>query len=172
VSLLWNRSGRSVAAVLGLVLAVGLAWSMAPPLLPVPSARVLTRSPTPGANWVGRFTATAYCKGTTTASGLPVREGVAAADPDVLPIGSIIEVDAAGHAHDGVYTVLDTGPLIQGRRIDLYLWSCYEALDFGRQRVRVTIVRYGWKPSGEPGTAGRQAHRMEDGGCRMEEAQG
>ena len=47
---------------------------------------------------------------------------------------------------DGVYTVLDTGPEIQGRRVDLYMWSCNEALQFGRQNVRLTVLRMGWNP--------------------------
>ena len=34
------------------------------------------------------FIATAYCKGETTASGVAVRPGMAAADPKVLPLGS------------------------------------------------------------------------------------
>ena len=46
----------------------------------------------------------------------------------------------------GIYTVLDTGPKIQGRLIDLYVWSCYEALDFGRRKVSLTILRHGWHP--------------------------
>ena len=37
--------------------------------------------PTPGARL--RFTATAYCKGDVTASGVPPRTGVAAADPSI-----------------------------------------------------------------------------------------
>src|SRR5688500_13415811 len=40
-----------------------------------------------------RFTATAYCKGHTTASGVAVRTGIAAADPDLLPVGSVIQID-------------------------------------------------------------------------------
>jgi hypothetical protein len=30
--------------------------------------------------------------------------------------------------------------------IDLYLWSCKEALDFGRRPVRLTVLRLGWSP--------------------------
>ena len=60
-------------------------------------------------------------------------------------LGSIIRVGSAG-PYDGVYTVLDTGPAIQGRMVDLYMWSCYEALDFGRRPIEVTILRLGWKP--------------------------
>ena len=28
---------------------------------------------------------------------------------------------------------MDTGPKVQGRHVDLYMWSCYEALAFGRR---------------------------------------
>jgi len=94
------------------------------------------------------FTATAYCKGVTTASGVNVRAGIAAADPSLLPQGSVIQVDGESVPvpFRGIYTVLDTGPKIQGRLIDLYVWSCYEALDFGRRKVSLTILRHGWHP--------------------------
>jgi 3D (Asp-Asp-Asp) domain-containing protein len=105
--------------------------------------------PAPGVRLA--FTATAYCKGTVTASGAAVHRGMAAADRDLLPVGSIIQVDAADSRYDGIYSVLDTGPAVQGRHIDLYMWSCYEALDFGRQPVHVTVLRMGWNPNG--GTA-------------------
>ena len=39
------------------------------------------------------FTATAYCKGETTASGVIVRTGVAAADQALLPVGTVVRVD-------------------------------------------------------------------------------
>jgi hypothetical protein len=41
---------------------------------------------------------------------------------------------------------MDTGPAIQGREIDLYMWSCNEALAFGRRTVRLTVLRLGWNP--------------------------
>ena len=102
-----------------------------------------------------RFVATAYCKGTTTASGVAVRSGIAASDPSVLPLGSIIQVEGVSSRHDGVYTVLDTGPLVQGRRLDLYMWSCHEALAFGRRPVMVTVLRMGWRPNDAPEDAAR-----------------
>jgi 3D (Asp-Asp-Asp) domain-containing protein len=92
------------------------------------------------------FTATAYCKGQTTASGVSVKAGIAAADPSLLPEGSVIHVEGVPERLRGIYTVLDTGPKIQGRRIDLYMWSCYEALDFGRRKVTLTVLRHGWSP--------------------------
>ncbi|MEZ5318201.1 MAG: 3D domain-containing protein [Vicinamibacterales bacterium] len=98
--------------------------------------------PEPGATM--DFEATAYCKGQTTASGARVRAGMAAADPKILPIGSVIQVDGVDERYKGIYSVLDTGPEIQGREIDIYIWSCYEALDFGRRKVKVTVLRLGW----------------------------
>ena len=66
------------------------------------------------------FTATAYCKGTITASGVGVQTGIAAADPAILPIGSVVNITAADTRYNGVYTVIDTGPSVQGRLVDLY----------------------------------------------------
>lgn len=92
------------------------------------------------------FTATAYCKGETTASGVVVRTGIAAADPDLLPVGTVVRVDMPSSRYSGIWTVMDTGPAVQGRLIDLYLWSCKEALAFGRRPVRLTVLRLGWSP--------------------------
>ncbi len=99
--------------------------------------------PSPGARL--RFSATAYCKGDVTASGVRPRTGVAAADPTLLPVGSVIQV-VDQPPYTGIYTIMDTGPLVQGRHIDLYMWSCYEALAFGRRAVDVTVLRLGWNP--------------------------
>jgi 3D (Asp-Asp-Asp) domain-containing protein len=93
-----------------------------------------------------RFTATAYCKGHTTASGVAVRTGIAAADPDLLPVGSVIQVDNILQDYKGVWTIMDTGPKVHGRHIDLYVWSCHEALAFGRRPVQVSVLRLGWSP--------------------------
>ena len=93
-----------------------------------------------------RFTATAYCKGTTTASGVNVRTGIAAADPDLLPVGSVIQVYKLGERYNGIYTIMDTGPAVQGRHIDIYMWSCNEALQLGRRDIAINVLRLGWNP--------------------------
>jgi 3D (Asp-Asp-Asp) domain-containing protein len=103
-----------------------------------------TAWPRPGARL--RFHATAYCKGTTTASGTAVRTGIAAADPLLLPVGSVIQVDSLSPRYNGIYTVMDTGPAVQGREIDIYMWNCNEALDFGRRSIAVNVLRLGWNP--------------------------
>jgi 3D (Asp-Asp-Asp) domain-containing protein len=92
------------------------------------------------------FRATAYCKGLTTASGVAVRAGIAAADPVLLPVGSVIDVAAQNPKYSGIYTIMDTGPAVKGRLIDIYMWSCYEALDFGRMPIDLTVLRLGWNP--------------------------
>jgi 3D (Asp-Asp-Asp) domain-containing protein len=101
-------------------------------------------SPMPGARLP--FNATAYCKGTTTASGVGVRSGIAAADPQLLPVGSVLNLAVGDDRYNGIYTVMDTGPKVQGRVLDLYMWSCHEALRFGRKNVQVTVLRLGWDP--------------------------
>jgi 3D (Asp-Asp-Asp) domain-containing protein len=101
-------------------------------------------SPMPGARLP--FSATAYCKGTTTASGVGVRAGIAAADPSLLPVGSVLNIAVGDSRYNGIYTVMDTGPKVQGRLLDLYMWSCHEALKFGRKDVQVTVLRLGWDP--------------------------
>ena len=100
--------------------------------------------PIPGARLA--FSATAYCKGIVTTAGVAVQSGIAAADPELLPVGSVIDVDSLPSKYNGIYTVLDTGPAVQGRHIDVYMWSCNEALRFGRRPIHLTVLRLGWSP--------------------------
>jgi rare lipoprotein A (peptidoglycan hydrolase) len=81
-----------------------------------------------------------------TSSGVAAQRGVTAADPALLPLGSVVQLDFKEDGYDGIYTVLDTGPEVQGREIDLYMWSCNEALRFGRRPVRMIVLRLGWNP--------------------------
>ena len=103
-----------------------------------------TALPIPGSRLA--FSASAYCKGLVTASGVAVQSGVAAADPELLPVGSVIEIDSLPQKYNGIYTVMDTGPAVQGRLLDLYMWSCNEALQFGRKPIHLTVLRLGWNP--------------------------
>ena len=106
--------------------------------------RETTAAPSPGARLA--FSATAYCKGVTTTSGVAAQTGVAASDPQLLPVGSVIEIDSAEVRYSGIYTIMDTGPSVQGRQIDIYMWSCTEALNFGRRPVHLVVLRLGWNP--------------------------
>ena len=106
--------------------------------------RETTALPSPGARLA--FSATAYCKGVTTTSGVAAQTGVAAADPRLLPVGSVIEIYWSEPRYNGIYTIMDTGPSVQGRQVDIYMWSCNEALQFGRRPIRLLVLRLGWNP--------------------------
>ena len=94
-----------------------------------------------------RFTATAYCRGSVTASGLAPRSGIAAADPKLLPTGSVVHVTRGADQYDGVYTIMDTGAIVKGRQIDIYMRNCDEAVRFGRRTVLLVVLRLGWNPA-------------------------
>ena len=152
----WRKAVVLVTAIVGIVL--------------VYEARVLDsrwqairgQAPQPEAGQRLQFEATAYCKGTTTASGVGVRTGIAAADPKLLPVGSVLNIATGEPKYNGVYTVMDTGPKVQGRTLDLYMWSCHEALRFGRKPVEVTVLRLGWDPqASSPGLIDRLFRRRE-----------
>lgn len=84
------------------------------------------------------FHATAYCLKGRTASGHYTRRGVIAADPRVLPIGTVVEIKAGRYT--GTYTVLDTGGRIKGRKVDVYVPTYKEAKQFGRQRIKIKVL--------------------------------
>lgn len=89
-----------------------------------------------------RFVATAYSLEGPTASGKPVRVGLVAADPAVLPLGSKIRVHDAGR-YSADYVVRDTGSRVKGHRIDIYVPDVSEAKRFGRREVRVEVLSMG-----------------------------
>lgn len=88
------------------------------------------------------FTATANSVEGITASGTKTHEGIVAADPAVLPLGSRIRIYGAGK-YSGEYVVRDTGGKVNGRVIDIYMPSTAEAKRFGRRKVKVEVLRYG-----------------------------
>ena len=65
-----------------------------------------------------------------------------AADRKILPLNTRIRVYGAGR-YSGDYTVEDTGGKLDGHHIDLYMPSRAEAKKFGRQRVKVVVLKYG-----------------------------
>jgi 3D (Asp-Asp-Asp) domain-containing protein len=82
---------------------------------------------------------TAYCVSGTTKSGQQTRPGIVAADPRVLPLGSVIRVEGVSEPHEGTYTVADTGAAVKGHIIDIYIKDCAAARRFGRQEAQVSI---------------------------------
>lgn len=74
-----------------------------------------------------------------TASGKRVYVGGIAADLRVLPFGSIVIIPGY---HDGLpCTVIDTGGAIHGNKLDVFMWSEQDAVNWGRRRnVRVEVL--------------------------------
>lgn len=85
----------------------------------------------------GKFVATAYCLRGRTASGRMVGNGIIAADPRVLRLGTRVNLGAG--AYSGNYLVADTGGKIKGNKIDIWMASCAEARRFGRRTVTVHV---------------------------------
>lgn len=93
---------------------------------------------------LGMFTITHYCceirphicgTGTgITASGIPVRPGLVAVDPDVIPLGTTVYID--GQA----YLAADTGGAILGNRIDIAVETHAEALELGVREAEVFVL--------------------------------
>lgn len=98
----------------------------------------------PASNYV----ATAYSLRGRTASGRMVSKGIIAADPRVLPLGSRVRLEVPGY--HGEYLVADTGGMIRGRRIDIWIPSTREAMRFGRRTVKLTVLSYPAKRSKRP----------------------
>jgi len=93
------------------------------------------------------FHATAYALRGRTRSGVYVRRGVIAADPRVIPLGSVVQIKTPGYS--GVYTVHDTGGKIKGKVIDVWVESSREARIFGRRQIKLHVLRLGPKPSSD-----------------------
>ena len=110
------------------------------------SRRCTRRSalPLPGARLA--FSATAYCKGSSPHRASPAQSGVAAADPELLPVGSVIEIDSPAAQYNGIYTVMDTGPAVQGAAGRPLHVELQRGAAFGRRPVRLTVLRLGWNP--------------------------
>ena len=87
-----------------------------------------------------KFKASAYSIHGRTRSGVRTRPGTLAADPRVLPLGTVVQVNAGKYS--GVYTVHDTGGAIKGNRVDVWLPTYKEARRFGRRAVKLVVLKY------------------------------
>lgn len=89
------------------------------------------------------MTATAYAPGAEdngkwgdlTYMGGTVKKGVAAVDPNVIPMGTRLWIEGYGEA-----IAEDQGSAIKGNRIDLAFNTRPEALDYGIQKVKVYVM--------------------------------
>jgi 3D (Asp-Asp-Asp) domain-containing protein len=102
------------------------------------------------------YSATAYSLPGRTASGKMVSRGLIAADPRVLPIGTRVRVEAGTFSGD--YEVADTGGGIKGRRIDIWIPTTREAMQFGRRTVKLTVLSFGGKRAKPSATRSRRVN--------------
>ena len=106
----------------------------------LPSGEVLTNYKT------DTFHATAYTQydegcNNTTATMTPVKWGVVAVDPRVIPYGTrMFIVNQDGSFIYGLGTAEDCGGGIKGKRLDLYMPTLREAFRYGRKDVTVYFL--------------------------------
>ncbi|MHB0868790.1 MAG: LysM peptidoglycan-binding domain-containing protein [Chloroflexota bacterium] len=81
-------------------------------------------------------TLTAYSIQGRTATGSATRWGVVAVDPRVIPLGSRLRIDG----FEETFVAEDTGGGIRGNWVDVWFQDFGEAMRFGMQSRRVTIV--------------------------------
>ena len=83
---------------------------------------------------------TAYClTRTTTRRGRYVRAGIVAADPRLFPLSRYVEL-YDGRRYLGRFLIDDTGRLIKGNIIDVWMPTCREAKIFGRRKGIAVLV--------------------------------
>lgn len=70
-----------------------------------------------------------------TYTGLPMRRGVVAVDPVIIPLGTRMYIMGYGEGY-----ACDIGSAIKGNKIDLAFDNRGQALEWGRRRVRVYIL--------------------------------
>ncbi|MGI8386429.1 LysM peptidoglycan-binding domain-containing protein [Robertmurraya sp. P23] len=84
---------------------------------------------------------TASCEGCSgiTSTGINLKENPSAkiisVDPTIIPLGSKVYVEGYGEAIAG-----DTGGAIKGNRIDVFIPSQQDAINFGVKQLKVTIL--------------------------------
>jgi 3D (Asp-Asp-Asp) domain-containing protein len=83
---------------------------------------------------------TAYClTRTQTRRGRYVRAGIVATDPKLFPLSRYLEL-YVGKRYMGRFLIDDTGRLIQGNKIDIWMPTCREARIFGRRKGTAVLV--------------------------------
>ena len=70
-----------------------------------------------------------------TKSGTIVCRGIVSTDPRVIPLGTKLHIEGYGEA-----TALDVGGAIKGNKIDIYMETKKEAMEFGKRDVKVFIL--------------------------------
>lgn len=81
--------------------------------------------------------ATAYCGDSITSTMIKPYWGVIAADPSVIPYGSIVYIKE----FDKYFVVEDCGGGIKGKRIDIFMNSQKECNNWGVRKITIKIVQ-------------------------------
>ena len=85
---------------------------------------------------LGQFEVTAYAGDGITAKGtVPRPYKTVAVDPDVIPYGTTLYIEGVGEV-----VAEDCGGAIVGKRLDLYLPSVGDCIEWGRQKKEVWLV--------------------------------
>lgn len=95
-------------------------------------------------------TITAYAPGcgatqATKSGAWPTAGHSVAVDPKVFPLGTLFKIPSMPQT--APFIAMDTGRKVKGHHIDVYMTSCREAIEWGRQRqMRIHVL----KPRGRP----------------------
>jgi 3D (Asp-Asp-Asp) domain-containing protein len=120
---------------------------VSPDISPLPTVKVATEKADVKAKRrpasrraLGRFRMTAYTRyrrssGRTASGTRPSHERTVAVDPRVIPLGTKIEIEGVG-----VRIAEDTGRLIKGRKLDVFLPSVQACTRFGVRSRKVYII--------------------------------
>lgn len=74
--------------------------------------------------------------GNITAIGTTPRVGVIAVDPRVIPLGTRVRIPAMGN---GIFVAEDTGGMIKGNKIDIYMSHGDQARQWGRKQIEIYV---------------------------------
>jgi 3D (Asp-Asp-Asp) domain-containing protein len=120
------------------------------------AATIALSNPLPATAETFTMEATAYVdRGPTKFGGwdTPAGPGIVAIDPKVIEPWSKLYIEGYGEA-----LAVDTGGKIKGYKIDVWMDKRQDALQWGRHKVQVTILRRG---SGQANAASRGSQAVE-----------
>ena len=141
-----DRTGRSWYTITGWDASGRRGWSAGEFLARVdpgdPEPPGALQAATAGRSFQARMTAYSYqtatggAHGSLTRSGTPVRWGVVAVDPTVVPLGTRLLIEG----YDIVFVAEDTGGGVRGNHVDIFFPDYASAVRFGVQNRTVTIL--------------------------------
>ena len=86
--------------------------------------------------YLGTFKAYAYNGAGTTASGTTTKANrTVAVDPKVIPLGSKLMINGK------IYIAEDTGGFIKGKKIDIFMPSYNDCIQWGVRNVKVYLIK-------------------------------